>query len=162
MSAHPARGVSTGIGRPGRASQRRVGRFAHALQSNSSTSGGWIFPCDPQVGLKVGRILDLYERRWQGIPLGPRKYVLCADEKTSIQARRRRHPSQPPAPGRSQRVEHEYTRAGAWAYIAAWDVHRARVFGRCEVTTGIVPFDRLVAHVMRQEPYRSARRVRWP
>jgi len=134
------------------------------LQSNSSTSGGWIFPCDPQFGLKAGRILDLYERRWQGIPLGPREYVLCADEKTSIQAqaRRRRHPSQPPAPGRSQRVEHEYTRAGAWAYIAAWDVHRARVFGRCEVTTGIVPFDRLVAHVMRQEPYRSARRVRWP
>jgi len=126
-----------------------------------STSGGWIFPCDPQFGLKAGRILDLYERRWQGIPLGPREYVLCADEKTSIQARRRRHPSQPPAPGRSQRVEHEYTRAGAWAYIAAWDVHRARVFGRCEVTTGIVPFDRLVAHVMRQEPYRSARRVFW-
>jgi len=136
MSAHPARGVSTG--------------------------GGWIFPCDPQFGLKAGRILDLYEGRWQGIPLGPREYVLCADEKTSIQARRRRHPSQPPAPGRSQRVEHEYTRAGAWAYIAAWDVHRARVFGRCEVTTGIVPFDRLVAHVMRQEPYRSARRVWWP
>ena len=40
-------------------------------------------------------------------------------------------------------------------------MHRARVFGRCEVTTGIVPFDRLVAHVMRQEPYRSARRVFW-
>jgi len=121
----------------------------------------WIFPRDPQFALKAGHLLDLYERRWQGIPLGPREYVLCADEKTSIQARRRCHPSQPPAPGRAQRIEHEYTRAGAWAYIAAWDVHRARVFGRCEVTTGIAPFDRLVAHVMRQEPYRSARRVFW-
>jgi len=121
----------------------------------------WIFPRDPHFAFKAGRILDLYERRWQGVPLGPREYVLCADEKTSIQARRRRHPSQPLAPGRPLRVEPEYTRAGAWAYIAAWDVHRARVFGRCEAKTGIAPFDRLVAQVMRQEPYRSARRVFW-
>src|SRR5262245_27031281 len=121
----------------------------------------WIFPRDPQFAFKAGRLLDLYERRWQGMSLGPREYVLCADEKTSIQARRRRHPSQPPAPGRSRRVEHEYTRAGAWAYLAAWDVHRARVFGRCEAKTGIAPFDRLVAQVMTQEPYRSARRVFW-
>jgi hypothetical protein len=99
--------------------------------------------------------------RWQGVPLGPREYVLCADEKTSIQARSRRHPSQPPAPGRPLRVEHEYTRAGAWTYLAAWDVHRARVFGRCEAKTGIAPFGRLVAQVMRREPYRSARRVFW-
>lgn len=41
----------------------------------------------------------------------------------------------------------------------AWDVHCARLFGRCERKTGIVPFERLVAQVMRREPYRSARRV---
>ena len=57
--------------------------------------------------------------------------------------------------------EHEYQRAGACAYIAAWDVHRARLFGRCENTTGIQPFDRLVEQVMAVEPYRSARRVFW-
>ena len=34
-------------------------------------------------------------------------------------------------------VEHEYERGGAWAYLAAWDVHRAKVFGRCEPKTGI-------------------------
>jgi transposase len=53
----------------------------------------------------------------------------------------------------------EYARTGAWAYIAAWDVHRAKLFGRCERKTGIAPFDRLVAQVMREEPYRSAHRV---
>jgi len=121
----------------------------------------WIFPRDPQFALKAGRILDLYGRRWQGVPLGPREYVVCADEKTSIQARRRKHSSLPPAPGRAMRVEHEYARAGAWAYLAAWDVHRAKVFGRCEAKTGIAPFDRLVAQVMSQEPYRSARRIFW-
>ena len=59
------------------------------------------------------------------------------------------------------RVEHEYERAGAWAYLAALDVHHARVFGRCETTTGIAPFDRLVAQVMAGPPYHSAHRVFW-
>jgi len=121
----------------------------------------WLFPRDPDFAAKAGRLLDLYERRWEGRPLGPREYVLCADEKTSIQARRRKHPTRPPAPGCPMAVEHEYTRCGAWAYLAAWDVHRANVFGRCERRTGIAPFDRLVGQVMRQEPYRSARRVFW-
>jgi DNA helicase-2/ATP-dependent DNA helicase PcrA len=121
----------------------------------------WIFPRDPQFAAKAGRVLDLYEGRWEGSPLGRRDFVLSADEKTSIQARLRKHPSLPATPGRCARVEHEYKRGGAWAYFAAWDVHRAKVFGRCEKTTGIKPFDRLVEQVMSQEPYRSARRVFW-
>lgn len=59
------------------------------------------------------------------------------------------------------RVEHEYERCGAWAYMAALDVHRAKVFGRCEPKSGIAPFERLVEHVMRQPPYNEARRVFW-
>ena len=121
----------------------------------------WIFPRDPAFAIKAERILDLYAGCWDGSPLGPREYVLSADEKTSIQARVRIHPSLPPAAGRPMYVEHEYERGGAWAYLAAWDVHRAKVFGRCEATTGLAPFGRLVAQVMAQEPYRSARRVFW-
>jgi hypothetical protein len=59
------------------------------------------------------------------------------------------------------RVEHEHWRCGAWAYIAALDVHRARVFGRCEIKNGIAPFDRLVEQVMTRPPYNDARRVFW-
>jgi len=121
----------------------------------------WIFPRDPQFALKAGRVLDLYQRRWAGAPLGPRDYVVSADEKTSIQARRRKHSTLPPKPGRPIYVEHEYARAGAWVYLAAWDVHRARLFGRCEKKNGIAPFDRLVDQVMQHQPYRSARRVFW-
>ena len=40
-------------------------------------------------------------------------------------------------------------------------MHRARIFGRCEPTTGIEPFGRLVTQVMTTEPYASARRVFW-
>ena len=121
----------------------------------------WLFPRDPAFAVKAGRILDLYERRWDGRPLRPTEYVLSADEKTSIQARIRCHPTQPPGPRTVGRVEHEYDRGGAWAYHAAWDVHRAKLFGVCAPASGIVPFDRLVAQVMTQEPYRSATRVFW-
>ncbi len=121
----------------------------------------WIFPRDPNFAAKAGRVLDLYQGHWEGAPLGRHDFVLSADEKTSIQARIRIHPSLPPAPGRCTRIEHEYQRAGACAYIAAWDVYRARLFGRCENTTGIQPFDRLVEQVMSVQPYRSARRVFW-
>ena len=59
------------------------------------------------------------------------------------------------------RIEHEYGRGGALAYLAAWDVHRAKLFGRCEPSTGIEPFGRLVGQVMGTEPYASAERVFW-
>ena len=59
------------------------------------------------------------------------------------------------------RAESEYHRYGTLAYLAAYDVHRARVFGRCESSTGIKPFTALVDQVMSTEPYASARRVFW-
>ena len=121
----------------------------------------WIFPRDPDFAAKAGSLLDLYAREWRGKPLRSDEFVISADEKTSIQARIRKHPSLPPRPGCPARVEHEYERGGAWAYLAALDVHRARVFGRCETTTGIVPFERLVAQVMAEPPYRDAHRVFW-
>jgi hypothetical protein len=121
----------------------------------------WIFPRDPDFAHKAGRVLDLYARQFDGQPLGEHDYVLSADEKTSIQARCRCHPSLPPAQARAMRVEHEYKRRGALAYLAAWDVGRARIYGRCEDTTGIAPFMRLAEQVMTHEPYASARRVFW-
>ena len=121
----------------------------------------WIWPRDPLFYERAAPALDLYAGYWHGKPLGEGDFVLSADEKTSIQARRRLHRRCVARDGRGQRVEHEYDRMGAWAYMAAWDVHRACVFGRVEEKTGIEPFGRLIDQVMRREPYRSARRVFW-
>jgi hypothetical protein len=121
----------------------------------------WLYPRDSQFAAKAGRVLDRYAGWWAGQPLSPDDCILSADEKTSIQARVRRHATTPPRPGQAMRVEHEYARGGALAYLAAWDVRRGGAIGRCEPTTGIAPFDRLVAQVMAQEPYRSAPRVFW-
>ena len=72
-------------------------------------------------------MLDLYAGTWNGERLGSSDYVLCADEKTSIQARCRCHPTLPPGKARAMRIEHDYHRGGALAYLAAWDVHRGQV-----------------------------------
>jgi transposase len=121
----------------------------------------WIFITDPDFAAKAQRVLDLYDRMWDGKPLGGNDYVISADEKTSIQARCRCHPTLPPGTSRTMRVNHDYHRGGAVAYLAAYDVHRAKVFGRCEQTTGIEPFRRLVQQVMTAQPYASADRVFW-
>ena len=121
----------------------------------------WIFPRDAHCLELAGPVLDLYACQWQGQPLWADEYVLSADEKTSIQVRRRCHPSLKIGPHQAMRIEHEYERAGVLQYLAAWDVHRAVVFGRCERKTGKAAFGRLVDDVMSQEPYRSARRVFW-
>ena len=121
----------------------------------------WISVRDPQFAAKAARALDLYAGIWDGQPLGASDYVICADEKTSIQARCRCHPTLPPGKARAMRVEHDYRRGGALAYLAAWDVHRGQVTGRCEHTTGIAPFSRLAEQVMTTEPYASASRVFW-
>jgi hypothetical protein len=78
-----------------------------------------------------------------------------------LQALSRRHPDLPPAPQRIRRQEFEYRRGGTLAYLAAYDVHAARVLGRCAPTTGIEPFGQLVEQVMTTEPYASAARVFW-
>ncbi|MEO3748758.1 IS630 family transposase [Plantactinospora sp. B5E13] len=121
----------------------------------------WIFPRDPDFAAKASTVLDLYARRWDGHPLGEGDHVISADEKTSVQARCRCHPTLPPGRSRLMRVEHEYERGGALAYLAALDVHHGKVFSRCEPSTGLAPFARLVEQVMTSEPYASAERVFW-
>ena len=138
-----------------------VWRWLHEDAIRPWQHRSWIFPRDPDFATKAGRILDLYERQWDGKPLSCDEFVLSADEKTSIQARRRKHATHPPRSRSAMKVEHEYERCGAWAYLAALDVQRAKLFGRCESKTGIEPFDRLVEQVMSQPPYDQARRVFW-
>ena len=108
----------------------------------------WIFPRDPKFTANAGRILDLYSGRWDSELLHPGDYVVCCDEKPSIQARQRKHATLPAAPGikRGQRVEHEYDRKGALCYLAAWDAKRAKLFDRC-------------APNRRDRPVRRARRA---
>jgi transposase len=121
----------------------------------------WIFPRDRRFAVKAARVLDLYQRTFDGVDLTEDEYVISADEKSQLQALSRCHPELTGGPGRPRRVEFEYDRHGTLAYFGAYDVHRAHLMGRVEPTTGISPFGRLVEQVMTQEPYASAKRVFW-
>jgi hypothetical protein len=143
------------------ASASTIWRWLHDRSLKPWQQRSWIFPRDPDFQSKAGRVLDLYQRRLEGRLLHPGDFVICADEKSQLQALARRHQTVAGAPGRPALVEFEYKRGGTLAYLAAWDVHHARLFGRCEPKAGIEPFGRLVKQVMSSEPYASARRVFW-
>jgi hypothetical protein len=151
--------AGTALGKP--ISRSSVWRILHEADLKPWQYEYWIFPRDPHFARKAEVILDLYAGFWGEKPLGANDYIVSSDEKTSIQARIRCHPSLKPAPGRRCRIEFEYERGGALQYLAGWDVRRGYVMGRCESSTGIEPLGRLVAQVMEQEPYQSAQRVFW-
>jgi hypothetical protein len=144
-----------------KASASTIWRWLHDDALKPWQQRSWIFVRDPQFAWKAGRVLDLYQRRFEGRRLRPDEYVICADEKTQLQALGRRHATLPTQPGRSARVEFEYERNGTLAYLAAWDVHHAHLFDRVDAKNGIAPFGRLVEQVMTVEPYASARTVYW-
>jgi hypothetical protein len=54
-----------------------------------------VFRIDPNFLAKAGPRLDLYQGRWEGKLLHPGDFVICADEKPSIQARARIHETLP-------------------------------------------------------------------
>ena len=122
----------------------------------------WVFPRDPRFLERAGPVLDLCQRR--------AGQVGCCTLASTSSVPTRRPKSRPdsvryrtvaPSPGHGQRVEHDYDRRGGLCYLAAWDVHHGRLFGRCEQQTGIVPFARLIEQVMSSEPYVHAKRVFW-
>jgi hypothetical protein len=119
----------------------------------------WLFPRDPHLLERATPVLELYHRRWQGAALGPRDYVLCADEMTGLQALSRIHPSLAPVPGRPSRYEFEYERHGTLCYLAFLDVFSGRVYGETSAHTGIVPFESALANVVTQRPYAAAERI---
>jgi len=143
------------------ASASTIWRWLHDDALKPWQQRSWIFPRDPCFAEKASRVLDLYQRRFQGRRLRPDELVVCADEKSQLQALGRRHSTLPIAAGRPALVEFEYRRHGTLAYLAAWDVHHANLFDRVEEKTGIEPFGRLVAQVMTSEPYASAHTVYW-
>ncbi len=142
-------------------SSSTVRRWLHAAAIKPWRYRSWIFPRDPDFAVKAARVLDLYDRTWDGAALGPDDYVISADEKSQLQALRRRHPTRPPGPGHVAQVEFEYVRGGTLACMGAYDVHQARLIGTVAEKTGIVPFTDLVDKVMTTEPYASARNVYW-
>ena len=98
------------------ASATTIWRWLHDRSLKPWQQRSWIFPRDPDFQAKAGRVLDLYGRRFEGRRLHPGEYVICADEKSQLQALARRHATVAAAPGRPG-LEFEYRRGGT---LATW------------------------------------------
>jgi transposase len=97
-------------------------RILKAMDIDLTRVRGWLNRRDdPEFWDRVRDVCGLY--------LNPpeRALVLSVDEKTSIQAKSRRHPDQLAKAGRVRRREFEYRRHGTASLYAALDVHNGEV-----------------------------------
>ena len=97
-------------------------RILAAMDIRLDRVRGWLNRRDdPSFWERVRDVCGLY--------LNPpeRALVLSVDEKTSIQAKERKHPDQALGSGRARRREFEYIRHGTASLVAALDVHRGKV-----------------------------------
>ena len=93
-------------------SRSTVWRMLHEAAIKPWQHESWLFPRDPLFAAKAGPILDLYAGTWEGEALGPKDFVLSMDEKTSIQARKRKHDEMPYGTADHPNISSR-TRAGA-------------------------------------------------
>jgi transposase len=106
-------------------SASQIGRILAADDVKPHRVEGWLTRRDtPEFWERAADVCGLY--------LSPPEnaVVLSIDEKTGIQAKSRKHPTQPLRPGRPERREFEYIRHGTASLIAAFDVKSGKVLAR--------------------------------
>lgn len=91
----------------------------------------WQHSQDPQFVEKAAPVLDLYEQAQKLATQG--ESVVCADEKTSIQARQRVSPSKAAVPGCVMQVADRYKRMGALQLFCALVVASGLTFARTRI-----------------------------
>lgn len=106
-----------------------VKRWLAADQIKPWQYRSWQHPTDPRFLEKAIPILDLYERA-QGLSRQGH-IIVCADEKTSIQARKASAATIPAGPGHAIHVSDRYQRKGAVQLFAGLLVHRGETLARC-------------------------------
>jgi len=106
-------------------SQSTVSRIWRAFGLQPHRTEAFKLSKDPLFVEKVRDIVGLY--------LHPpdRALVLCADEKSQIQALDRTQPLLPMRPGHAERRTHDYVRHGTTSLFAALDVKTGTIIGRC-------------------------------
>src|SRR5215210_339931 len=98
----------------------------------------WQHPTDPQFVEKAGPVLDLYAQAPALQAQG--ELTVCADEKTSIQARQRVTPTKAAAPGEVMQVAARYKRMGARQLFCALVVASGLTFTQTRTSKKLVDF----------------------
>jgi len=109
-------------------SSRTVGRWLKAERLRPWRYHNWQHIHDPQQFLMRAKpVLQLYMQAHSLAEIGI--WLVCMDEKTSIQAREGEEPPRPAEPGRPQLQESRYKRHGAVNLFAALSVTDGKVYG---------------------------------
>jgi len=87
----------------------------------------WLNSPDPDFYPKMYDIVELYLNALKMYEMG--EILLSVDEKTSIQALRRKYPHKPMMPGSIELIEHEYKRHGTCCLTAGLEVATGEVMG---------------------------------
>jgi len=106
-------------------SASQIGRILAADELKPHRVDGWLTRKDtPEFWERAADVCGLY--------LSPPEnaVVLSIDEKTGIQAKSRKHPTQSARPGRPARQDFEYVRHGTASLLAAMDVATGKVFAK--------------------------------
>ncbi len=116
-----------------------VGRWLAAEKLKPWRYHHWQRILDPHTFLERARpVLQLYQQAKALLQQGI--WVVCVDEKTSIQARKGTQAPQPAAPGQPVHVAHRYQRQGALHLFAALSVADGQVYGKCRLRKRFVDF----------------------
>lgn len=130
-----------------------VGRWLTAEKLRPWRYHSWQHILDPQAFLERARpVLRLYEQAQTLLQRGI--WVVCADEKTSIQARKRKQTPTPAAPGHPVHISHRYERKGALNLFAALSVADGWVYGQCRLHKRFVDFQAFLLAVVIPEALR--------
>jgi hypothetical protein len=130
-----------------------VGRWLKAEKLKPWRYHNWQHILDPKTFIESARpILWLYERAKRFLAKGI--WVVCIDEKTSIQARERTQPPAPTVSGYAVHVEHRYERQGALHLFAGLSVGDGQVYGQCRTRKRFVDFQAFLLDVIIPEALR--------
>jgi transposase len=127
-------------------SRTTVSRIWRAFGLRPHVSETFKLSTDPQLVEKVRDIVGLY--------LNPPEHalVLCADEKSQIQALNRMQPILPMRPGQAERRTHDYFRHGTTSLFAALEVKTGKIIGQCHRRHRSVEFRKFLDCVDQEIP----------
>jgi transposase len=131
-------------------SRSTVQRILAEAELKPHRSRYWLHSDDPDFEAKALDICRLY----LDAPVLYRRgeLVICVDEKTSIQALERLHPTKPAQPGRVELREFEYLRHGTRCLLASRVVATGQVIGSVSARRGAWDFVRHIRDVVAQYP----------
>ena len=133
-----------------RMSRSTVCRHLQELDLKPHKSVYWLNSHDPDFEAKAHDICSLYINALRCFEQG--RLVICSDEKTGMQILERKYPTQPLAPGKPEKCEHEYIRHGTRALIASFVVATGQVVWNLGQTRTSTDFATHLANVVKQLP----------